>query len=86
MSKKILKCPYCGSTRANRTGLGWAESAAKGIGAFGVGLVVASLIMWQVTKRPKTLLRAIPQNTNVNHAGKLLDIQIKKAPIDNFFR
>ena len=42
MSKKILKCPYCGSTRANRTGLGWAESAAKGIGAFGVGLVVAS--------------------------------------------
>lgn len=42
MSNNVIRCPYCGSAKVNRTGLGWAESAAKGIGAFGAGLVVGS--------------------------------------------
>lgn len=42
MSEKELKCPYCGSYNASKTGFGWAESVAKGVGAFGVGLVVSS--------------------------------------------
>ena len=41
MSNKKLKCPYCGSYNASRTGFGWAESFAKGVGTLGVGLVAS---------------------------------------------